>query len=209
MSIDEQIIAILEERKKSLELQKSKEEQIEEIIKQIKEDNKVTTDKLDLEMEQHHFFNKSFSMYMPKYFEEMSEEHVNIKYPNANRPKILYTDSNSVVDICLNLLEEETWTKEQVVEFRNVMATAFLSTSPSSKIFDMGQFALEEEIPVAYYAFDSYAIGGSMYNLIFITLLGDKILIVSMNCPQKEMEQYELLFYGIMHTTTIEKELSP
>ena len=204
MSIDEQIIAILEERRKSLKYEKNKEEQLKEIIRQIKEDSKVTIDELEMEMEQHYFYNESFSMYMPKYFEKMSEEDANIKYPSTNRPKILYTDTGGTVNIGINLTEEGTWVKEQVVDFRNIMLNAFLSTSPSSKVFNTGEFATEEEIPVAFYAFDNNAIGGSMYNFVFVTLLGDKVLIVSMNCPQKDMEQYEVLFYGIMCTSTIQ-----
>jgi len=114
--------------------------------------------------------------------------------------------------------EAENWDKqldEIIVEIKSEMVAnlsmemeqrSFFATSPSSKILDKGDFKKEDNPLVAYYCFDSYAIGGLMYNLIFVTLLGEAILIVSINCTMKDIEKYKLLFYGIMHTASIERE---
>jgi len=203
--VDEKILSALENAKRCSQEAEQWNKQLDEIIVEIK--NGMVTN-LSMEMEQRSFFDKSFFIYMPKYFKEMNKSHIRSKYPNENRPKLLFTNSTDTINIGINTIidKEEKFIEEDVTEFRNIMMESFFATSPSSKILDKGDFKKDDKPLVAYYCFDSYAIGGLMYNLIFVTLLGEAILIVSINCTMKDIKKYKLLFYGIMHTANIERE---
>jgi len=197
--VDEKISAVLENAKRSTQEAEQWDKQLDEIIVEIK--NEMVAH-LSMEMEQRAFFDERFFIYMPKYFQEMNISHIKAKYPNENRPKLLFTNSTDTINIGINTIidEEEKFIEEDVTEFRDIMMESFFATSPSSKMLDKGDFKKEDKPLVAYYCFDSYAIGGLMYNLIFVTLLDEAILIVSMNCAMKDIEKNKLLFYGIMHT---------
>jgi len=203
--VDEKILAALENAKRCAREAEGWDKQLDGITVEIK--NGMVAD-LSMEMEQRSFFDKSFFIYMPKYFKEMNKSHIRSKYPNENRPKLLFTNSTDTINIGINTIadKEEKFVEEDVKEFRNIMMESFFATSPSSKALDKGDFKKDGKPLVAYYCFDSYAIGGPMYNLIFVTLLGEAILIVSINCVMKDIEKYKLLFYGIMHTANVGRE---
>lgn len=200
--IDEKIIILKEQHTTAMEKQKARKEKIQQVVAEMLE-GKILTDQLDIEVEKYSFFGGSVSMYMPKYFEEMTTEHADIKYPSINRPQLLYTNSEDTVNIGLTLLDDEVFKKEDIIDFRDAMLEAFRSVNPTSKILDKGNFELTEDTPLAYYTFDSLAMGGGMYNLLLATLIDSKILVVSLNCVAKEAEQNEMLFYGIMHSLTL------
>jgi len=202
--IDEQIIAIIETKKMEKQERKSWSVQVEDIVKEIKA-GKITAS--NMEMERHEFFNHSFSLYMPKSLDEMNKEDMRSKYPNENRPELIYADSTDAINIGINMIEEdESFKKEDLTVFRDLMLQAFVSVSPSSKVLDKDEFSNDFGNLIAYFAFDSFAIGGSMYNLVFATLLESKVVVISLNCATKAMDENKLLFYGIMHTASVKEK---
>ena len=205
--LDEKIISILESQKS---IKQQKELWLEQLADTIKEIQQGLIVQSGIELEQKHFFDNKLTIFMPKYIKQMTPAHIKIKYPNENRPKYLYTNDTDSMNIGVNLIadEDEKFTSDDVPDFRDIMMESFLSVSPSSKILDKGTVELEKdtehEFLIAYYSFDSFAIGGAMYNLIFVTEIDGAIAIISLNCTMKDMANNEHLFYGIMHTVRVE-----
>gem|GEM_PF-1605085 len=158
----------------------------------------------DFELERISLFDNCLSIYIPKYFKEMSLEHINLKYINQLKPNPVYENIKGSINIGFLLIEEVVVEKSQLIEIRNIMKNSFVKLNPSSKIFDYGDFIANEENQIAYYTFDNAVLDGQMYNLVFITLLGEKTLVCNMNCLKKDKETIKLLFYGIMKTVKIE-----
>ena len=203
--VDEKILSVLEAQQREQEKKELRNTQLHDVIKEIKQGLIVES---GTEMEQKHFFGKKLALYMPKYFHEMTAAHIKVKYPNENRPKLLYTNDMDSINIGINMIEdEEEFTSDDVIDFRDIMLDSFMSTSPSSKVYDKGEITIgedtENERLIAYYCFNSFAMGGAMYNLIFNTLLDGAMAIVSINCSIKDKPANELMFYGIMHTTVV------
>ena len=201
---------ILNARQNDMQQKNAWDEQLEKIIGEIKNG---LVESSGTEMEQRHFFDKRLFLYMPKDLEKMTDEHVKIKYPNENRPKLLYTNDTDSINMGISMIEnedEERLIDEDAEAFRDVMLESLIAVSPTSKILDKGTFLfdgdMETKVTAAYYCFDSFALGGAMYSLVFITILDDALVIVNLNCQMKSMEENKLLFYGIMHTAKVINE---
>jgi len=179
------------------------EEQLATIIEELPKLH-VTVNEMNLEMAQYKLFSEKLSVYIPSEFVEMSSINIKQKYPHDARPEIVFCNSKNTVNICFTVVKEDA-SEMPLLDLRDLMKGAFLTVNPASKILDEGDF-IKDENGVAYYAFSSHAIGGQMYNLLFITAISGELLVCSLNCLKKDMDKYKLLFYGIMKTTKVENE---
>lgn len=179
------------------------EDQLAEIVEEISQ-LKVRLGGLDMEMKEYILFDNKFTILIPSDFIEMDIKHIKQKYPNKSRPQLIFRNKKDTVNIGFTIINENT-PEEDLPGVRDIMKSAFLSVNPASTILDEGDFR-QYENTVAFYTFPSFAIGGQMYNLIFITLVGGSLLVCNLNCLKKDMETYKLLFYGIMKTVKAEKE---
>lgn len=200
-NLDEKILKVIREQEEYLANKQGKDEKIAHFLKNI------GTNK---EVEQKFFYGGTFKIYFPKYMAKMSDEHVKIKYPNENRPALLYSNDTDSINIGITVIDDDSFLQEEVSEFRDIMLEGFLSVNPHSKIIEKDeiQSLISEESSdtrpyMAYYSFDSLAIGGGMYNFVFLFLVNKALVIVSLNSSIKDMEQNEILFNGIMRTTKI------
>jgi len=199
--LDERIISIVKKVEQKLQKQLSWEDQVESIVKSIPRLH-VTQNELDIEMKKLVLFDQKLEAYIPNDYLEMDIEDVKAKYPHDARPKIIYRNKKDTVNIGFNILEEGV-PDDELLSIRDVMKNAFLAISPSSTILDEGDF-IQSKSKAAYYSFNSFAIGGQMYNLLFVSQFGSKsLLICNFNCLKKDMDVHKLLFYGIMKTFVI------
>lgn len=200
---DEELIKMVNSTKaqKSLSLEADKfEEELKIVIEQIKSGN-VEIGDLNIEMEKKLYFNGTFSIYIPKDLKLMPDNIARIKYPSEARPKIIFTNKNDTLNIGINYSEQEL-KNDEVYAFRDVMKNAFIAINPSSEILDSGELVIDNT-NIGYYTFPNFALGGQLYNLIFVLSLQEKALVCNLNCLKKDMKERKLLFYGIMNTIGI------
>ena len=204
---DEELIKTSNNFKKqneiSVEVQKF-EEELKIIIEQIKSGT-VKINDLIIEIERKTFFNELFSIYIPKDLKQMPENIARMKYPSESRPKILYTNKKDTLNIGINYTEQEM-EEDEVCAFRDVMKDAFIAVNPSSEILDSGELVIDKT-NIGFYTFPNFAMGGQLYNLIFVLSLQGKALVCNFNCLKKDLKQWKLLFYGIMNTIGISMEV--
>ena len=196
--MDEYIINMKEQFKKTEERSQNKD--LDHMIEEIKS-HFVKQNELDLEMQELLLFQDKFKIYIPSSFVQMDLKKMKMKYPNESRPTVIYTNKSETVDIGLNYIKEQI-DEDLIPDFRKIMQNSYMTVNPSSKILDTGEFELGERI-ISYYSFTNFAIGGQMYNLIFLLSLNGEILVVNQNCLKKDMSNYEPLFYGIMNTVEV------
>lgn len=200
--LDETIINLKEMQKNNINKKAATKENIEEIVKLIKTD-KVIKDESIFEMRQDSYFNDSLKIYVPKYYEEMDEKLKKIKYPNEGRPQVLLTDRTGTVNIGLNKIDEQL-EEEDLCEFRDLMKNSFKQIYPTAKIVDVGDTKVEDNT-IAYYSFINSAMGGKLYYLVGAFIVQNFIVVISMSCLKKDMEDWSLLFYGILNSMEFEE----
>jgi predicted RND superfamily exporter protein len=89
------------------------------------------------EFEETEFFHGKLKLYIPKDFEDMSQNLREIKYPSSQRPQIIKTDETGSVNITLNPIDndlEEQWVKE----LTDGMKMIIKKTNPANVFFTDG-----------------------------------------------------------------------
>ena len=204
--MDEKIIEMIRKNKVAGDQEDSWEEQLDQFIIDIK-NLEIELEGELTELEKISFFDERLSAYMPKIFKEMPEFMKKKKYLAENRPQFIYHNKKKTVNIGFTLAEIDEG-KDQLLVLRDGMKDALVTVHPTTKIYDSGDF-FNDENQVAYYTFNSHAIGGQMFNLIYITFLEwnteekNKVLVGSLNCLKKDMEKLKLFFYGFMNSIEV------
>lgn len=176
---------------------------IEDIIEAFK-NNSFRMNQKELSLLQRPLFEESLMSYLPEDYVQSSLRELKVKYPSEQRPQIVYRNKRDTINIGFQLIEESV-PDEHIVDMRNVMRDAYKQVNPVTNILDEGLIEVEGR-PLAYYAFDSFALGGQMFNLVYVTRLNEQILIGVMNSGKKDMRMCRPLFQGIMHTLEFKDE---
>ncbi len=195
--LDETIINLKEIQKNNINKKATTDENIKEMVELIRTD-KVIKDESIFEMRQDSYFDDSLKIYVPKYYEEMDKKLVKIKYPNEGRPQIILTDRSGTVNIGINKIEQDL-EAEDLLDFRDLMKNSFRQVYPSAKMVDVGD-TVSADNKIAYYSFINSAIGGKLYYVIATFIVDGLVMVVSMSCLKKDMEDWSLLFYGILNS---------
>ena len=72
------------------------------------------------EFEERYFFDKCLRIWLPKNMIEMSKREAKIKYPYSDRPQIIQTDEENLVDFTFSYLEDKI-EKNQVEHLKAVL----------------------------------------------------------------------------------------
>ena len=205
--IDELVVTKMSKYEEKEKIQQTWEEQLENMIECINSKGYIILHKKDVQtkVEQLSLFNDSLKIYMPEDFEEMSLENKKQKYTDKERPDLIYQNNGDTINIAFSLIEIDE-KKEELLNLRDGMKKGFISANSSSKILDTGDFSIGEN-KIAYYTLSSSSIGGRIFNVIFITFIGEKVLVCNMNCLANSMVKLKPLFYGIMKTIEIKKPI--
>lgn len=176
---------------------------VEDIIEAFKS-NSFRMNQKELNLLQRPLFEESLMSYLPEDYVQSSLRELKVKYPSEQRPQIVYRNKRDTINIGFQLIEESV-PDEHIVDMRNVMRDAYKQVNPVTNILEEGLIEVGGR-PLAYYAFDSFALGGQMFNLVYVTRLNEQILIGVMNSGKKDMRMCKPLFQGIMHTLEFKDE---
>lgn len=193
---DEQII----EMKNASKKKKEDSFDLDMIVGQMKE-NKLLYEELDISFDDIYLFDETLKFKLPVDYKEMNLKDKKMKYPNENRPQIVYKNKRDTINIGFNFLNEDA-TEDDLNDVVEIMKKSYKQVNPATTFMETDSFTNDEK-KTAYYTFNSFAVGGQSYNVIFMRILSGKLLIMNINCPKKDMGKMKPLFYGIMHTITI------
>jgi len=137
-----------------------------------------------IELETRGLLSAKTRMLIPTHFEQTSEEMLQAKYPSKSRPTTVLMDERGTVNVSLSHPTYATSTKE-LKEAHRALERMFCSQDPSviwyrselSSINDQECFILELLTPAS---------DTGVYNILVVTSLENRILIISVN-PIKEL----------------------
>lgn len=127
-------------------------------------------------------FDSKAEVMLPDSFMNMPEILAETKYPSVQRPQVIKTNENGTVNFCFNLFESPI-EKEQIepasASFRSILQKA----QPSVMQLEHKTECLIDT-DISWFAFRSFSMDEQIYNLIFITSIGGKLMNGTMNCPK-------------------------
>lgn len=141
------------------------------------------------------------SMLIPEEFDIMAEEIAQIKYPSERRPPIIYTNEASSINVVLNYLEDEIKNK-QIEEFHTSVEGMFQNLYPSAEWLSAEVIQNDAGKNIGVLELVTPTIDGEVYNLIHFMELDGRVLMVSFNCTDQEMEDWKPIGKEIMNSIT-------
>lgn len=171
-------------------LQENQEEAKNQDIRQ----GSIFVEDQELIFQEHEILKGQLWMWMPDAFAPLSKELVRIKYPNENRPDHIWSNPQTTVNVSFSHRQEKMEPGE-TGEVRDYMGQVMEHLYPSSNILDKDIVKSDtHEHEIAWLDLVTPAMDTPIYNLMFFTPLGGRLLMGSCNCLAHEQEDWKGLF---------------
>jgi hypothetical protein len=118
-------------------------------------------------------------MTIPSDFVLMPEEDAIIKYPNRNRPHIIFTNEYGSTNITFTFSKDKL-TDDKIEEAKSYLEQTIIKMTAVEKM--ISSYIIEENIKIGCFNYISPAFGADIYNLMFIFPLEGKFVVGNFNC---------------------------
>jgi len=141
--------------------------------------------------------DETLKILVPDDFVLMDVEMLNLKYPKANRPTLVYTDDNGEVNIAFNYTQNKI-TPADIPKMKNSILNQFKQVSSINLInSELRNINNKEFFIMKFY---SQAIDTKVYNLMFGTELNGRLLIGTFNCTIDKVQVWKSISEDIINS---------
>ncbi|MCQ6557404.1 hypothetical protein [Paenibacillus mendelii] len=155
---------------------------------------KPVNDKLELKK----VLDDKVGILIPKGFTVMSEEMAAVKYPSENRPTLIYTNEEGSINVSFNHTETPI-SDNEIPDFTSQMKPTFESMYPDAA-WSKDEVVDINGNKVGVFELTTPAVDTKIYNLIFFTELDGKLLMVSFNCTESYVTEWQPLANEILNS---------
>jgi hypothetical protein len=170
----------------SAKTEKKKAETKEQLISQVIYKNKPVS----IILQNLSLLNGKLIIDLPKGFDIMGKEMLDIKYPSSNRPTLVYTNENGTINFAFNHTNNDI-PKDKLPEILPAFVKQFSSIYPQIEWFKKGVEKFKGKDFVVL-EFITPAIDSKIYNLMYVTVLEGKMLMCTFNCLESQKEEWEI-----------------
>lgn len=143
-------------------------------------------------------FDGKAAVMLPASFLDMPDLLAEVKYPSVQRPQIIKMNQTGAVNFCFNLFEspiERAQVEPVCLSFRS----ALQKSRPS--LMQMGQETKRlADADISWFEFRSYSLSDQIYNLLFVTSIGGKLMNGAMNCPANIAKEWKPIMRQVVQT---------
>ena len=144
-----------------------------------------------------------FKIKIPVEFEIMSQEAIDIKYPNANAPSIVYTNEDASINIAISLRDsnlEDYQVEEYLKETESYLKNIYYDYEINSEI----NFFKQNGHMIGELAFVSKAIDTNIFNHLVVFSIDGKLKIINFNCIEDYMTEWKSVSDFIINSLIID-----
>ena len=127
-------------------------------------------------------------MTVPTEFALLPQELAKTKYPNENRPDIIFSNEIGSINITFSLTGDPL-KDDDVKGTGEHLQQIIIKMNPSCGI--ISSEVIEENVRIGYFDFISPAIDGEIYNLMFIFSLEGEFILGTFNCMHQDMNNWQ------------------
>lgn len=138
---------------------------------------------------------------VPKGFTLMSDAVKRSKYPAANRPDLVYADSDGNVNVAFNHTQNKA-TQAQMGAMTESLGASLKKAYPTATFSGTGVITTNGR-QVGYCELVTPAIDQKIYNLIFFTDLDGRLLLCTFNCTVSKRGEWQPSAKQIMKSLTV------
>ena len=159
------------------------------LIRQISKDFNISLDEL---------FD-GFKIKIPSEFKIMSDEILNVKYPNGNAPSLVYTNDKTTINVVL-VMNDVTMKNNQIEEYVKTMESTYKNYSKDVKL----KFWERNNHKIGEMEFTTEGSDTEIYNHIITFSVNDKLRLVNFNCTKEQMNEWQKVSKFIMDSIMFE-----
>ena len=145
----------------------------------------ITTNKGNNIETQYEMFD-GFKIKIPSEFKIMSDEIVNVKYPNGNAPSLVYTNDKTTINVAL-VMNDVTMKNSQIEEYVKTMESTYKNYSKDVKL----KFWERNNHKIGEMEFTTQGLDTEIYNHIITFSVNDKLRLVNFNCTKEQMSEWQ------------------
>ena len=145
----------------------------------------ITTNKGNNIETQYEMFD-GFKIKIPSEFKIMSDEIVNVKYPNGNAPSLVYTNDKTTINVAL-VMNDVTMKNSQIEEYVKTMESTYKNYSKDVKL----NFWERNNHKIGEMKFTTQGSNTEIYNHIIAFSVNDKLRLVNFNCTKEQMSEWQ------------------
>ena len=145
----------------------------------------ITTNKGNNIETQYEIFD-GFKIKIPSEFKIMSDEIVNVKYPNGNAPSLVYTNDKTTINVAL-VMNDVTMKNSQIEEYVKTMESTYKNYSKDVKL----NFWERNNHKIGEMEFTTQGSDTEIYNHIITFSVNDKLRLVNFNCTKEQMSEWQ------------------
>ena len=140
-----------------------------------------------------------FKIKIPSEFKIMSDEIVNVKYPNGNAPSLVYTNDKTTINVAL-VMNDVTMKNNQIEEYVKTMESTYKNYSKDVKL----KFWERNNHKIGEMEFTTKGSDTEIYNHIITFSVNDKLRLVNFNCTKEQMSEWQEVSKFIMDSIMFE-----
>ena len=140
-----------------------------------------------------------FKIKIPSEFKIMSDEIVNVKYPNGNAPSLVYTNDKTTINVAL-VMNDVTMKNNQIEEYVKTMESTYKNYSKDVKL----NFWERNNHKIGEMKFTTEGSDTEIYNHIIAFSVNDKLRLVNFNCTKEQMSEWQKASKFIMDSIMFE-----
>ena len=140
-----------------------------------------------------------FKIKIPSEFKIMSDEILNVKYPNGNAPSLVYTNDKTTINVVL-VMNDVTMKNNQIEEYVKTMESTYKNCSKDVKL----KFWERNNHKIGEMEFTTEGSDTEIYNHIITFSVNDKLRLVNFNCTKEQMNEWQKVSKFIMDSIMFE-----
>ena len=145
----------------------------------------ITTNKGNNIETQYEMFD-GFKIKIPSEFKIMSDEILNVKYPNGNAPSLVYTNDKTTINVAL-VMNDVAIKNSQIEEYVKTMESTYKNYSKDVKL----NFWERNNHKIGEMKFTTQGSDTEIYNHIIAFSVNDKLRLVNFNCTKEQMSEWQ------------------
>lgn len=146
----------------------------------------------------HYLLDGKVEIVMPTSFFLMSEEEAKLKYLSERRPPIIYTNESTSLNLTFNPTPYELDPDEMEL-FKDTMLSVLKRSQPAARWIEDGLMEVDGKT-VGFCTYLTPALDCNLFLFQLFVELEGRVLIVTFNCTEEEMDDWQPLAYMMMES---------
>ena len=156
-----------------------------ENLSEIKKTLVITTNKGNNIQTKYEMFD-GFKIKIPSEFKIMSDDIVNVKYPNGNALSLVYTNDKTTINVAL-VMNDVAMKNSQIEEYVKTMESTYKNYSKDVKL----NFWERNNHKIGEMEFTTEGSDTEIYNHIIVFSVNDKLRLVNFNCTKEQISEWK------------------